>query len=295
METEARFDRTVVFERQRPRLFGIAYRMLGSVEDAEDVVQSAYLQWHQTGAAGVQNPEAWLASVVTRRAIDRLRSVSAERERYVGDWLPEPIFTGMPPVGDHRAELASDISMAFLVLLERLSPDERAAFLLREVFGADYGEVAVVLDRTEEACRQIVHRAKQRVRGDRARFPVAAAAKERLLGRFLAGLCAGDEKALLDVVAEDATWTSDGGGLPVAHNVRGAARIARFQVRLARKLFRLGFLIELVWLNGEPGITIWAGDRLVSTLSVDTDGERLTAFYAVLNPEKLRHAGRHAP
>ncbi len=296
MDPEARSDHTEVFERQRPRLFGIAYRMLGSVEDAEDVVQSAYVQWHETGAAGVQNPEAWLASVVTRRAIDRLRRASAERERYVGDWLPEPIFTAMPSDADHRAELASDISIAFLVLLERLSPDERAAFLLREVFGADYGEVAVVLDRTEEACRQIVYRAKQRVRDDRVRFPVSPAAKERLLGRFLAGLRAGDEKALLDIVAEDATWTSDGGGrIPVAHNVRGAARIARFQVRLARKLSRYGLRFELVWLNGEPAIATWAGDRLFSTLSVQTDGERLTAFYAVANPEKLRHADRRAP
>jgi RNA polymerase sigma-70 factor (ECF subfamily) len=254
-------------------------------------VQGAYLQWHQAGATRVRNPEAWLASVVTRRAIDRLRSASGDRKRYVGDWLPEPMFTGTPPDAERRAELASDISMAFLVLLERLSPDERAAFLLREVFGADYGEVAVVLDRTEEACRQIVHRAKQRIRDDRARFPVAPAAKERLLGKFLAGLRAGDEKALLDVVAEDATWTSDGGGkIPAARNVRGAARIARFQVHLARKLLARGLRIELVWLNGEPAIATWAGDRLFSTLSVDTDGERLIAFYAVLNPEKLRHA-----
>lgn len=291
MDLERRSDRADEFERQRPRLFGIAYRMLGSVQDAEDVVQSAYLQWHQAGAAGVRNPEAWLASVVTRRAIDRLRSASGARERYVGDWLPEPIFTGAPPDAGRRSELASDISMAFLVLLERLSPDERAAFLLREVFGADYGEVAVVLDRTEEACRQIVHRAKQRIREDRARFTVAPAAKERLLGRFLAGLRAGDEQALLDVVAEDATWTSDGGGkIPVARNVRGAARIARFQVHLARKLLARGFRIELAWINGEPAIATWAGDRLFSTLSVDTDGERLSAFYAVLNPEKLRHA-----
>ncbi len=296
MEPEARSDHAQVFERQRRRLFGIAYRMLGSIEDAEDVVQSAYLQWHGAAAAGVQNPEAWLASVVTRRAIDRLRSASAERERYVGEWLPEPMFTGTPPGADHRAELASDISMAFLVLLERLSPDERAAFILREVFGAGYGEVAVVLERSEEACRQLVHRAKQRVREGRARFPVAPAAKERLLGRFLAGLRAGDEKALLEVVAEDATWTSDGGGkIPAAHNVRGASRIARFQVRLARKLLRLGLRIELIWLNGEPALATWAGDRLLTTISVDSDGERLTAFYAVLNPEKLRHAGRPGP
>lgn len=291
MDLEHRSDRAGEFERQRPRLFGIAYRMLGSVQDAEDVVQGVYLQWHEAGAAGVRNPEAWLASAVTRRAIDRLRSAARERERYVGDWLPEPIFTPTPPDAGDRAELASEISMAFLVLLQRLSPDERAAFLLREVFGAGYDEVAVVLDRTEEACRQIVHRAKQRVREDRARFPVAPGAKERLLGRFLAGLRAGDEQALLDVVAEDATWTSDGGGkVPVARNVRGAARIARFQLHLARKVLARGGRIERAWINGEPALATWVGDRLFSTISVDTDGERLIAFYAVVNPEKLRHA-----
>jgi RNA polymerase sigma-70 factor (ECF subfamily) len=293
MEHEPGFDAVEAFERHRPRLFGIAYRMLGSIADAEDVVQSAYLPWSQAGAAGARNPEAWLVSLVTRRAIDRLRSASAERERYVGDWLPEPMLTATPPDADRRAELASDISMAFLVLLERLSPDERAAFLLREVFGAGYAEIALVLERSEEACRQLVHRAKGRVRDDRARFPVAAGAKERLLGRFLAALHAADEEALLEVVAEDATWTSDGGGkIPVARNLRGAARIARFQVRLARKLLRRGLRLELVGLNGEPAIATWAGDRLVSTLSAGTDGARLTAFYAVVNPDKLRHATR---
>ena len=289
MEIDARSARADVFERHRPRLFGVAYRMLGSVHDAEDVLQNAYLQWHQAGGAGVRNPEAWLVAVVTRLSIDRLRSASGERARYVGDWLPEPIPTEMPPAADLRAEMASDISMAFLVLLERLSPDERAAFLLHDVFGADYGEIALVLEKSEAACRQIVHRARQRVRDDRTRFPVAPDAKERLLGRFLAGLQAGDEDALLAIVAEDATWTSDGGGkVPAARNVRGAARIVRFQLRLARKV-RGMVRSEVVWVNGEPAIASYVGDRLFSVLSVETDGERLIAFYAVLNPEKLRY------
>lgn len=293
MELDARSGRADVFERHRPRLFGIAYRMLGSAHDAEDVLQNAYLQWHQAGDAGVRNPEAWLVAVVTRLAIDRLRSASGERERYVGDWLPEPIVTAMP-APDHRAEMASDISLAFLVLLERLSPDERAAFLLREVFGAEYQEIALVLDKTDAACRQIVHRARQRLRDDRPRFPVPVEAKERLLGRFLAGLQAGDEKALLAIVAEDATWTSDGGGkVPAARNVRGAARIVRFQLRLARKV-RGRMRSELVWINGEPAIASYVGDRLFSTLSVDGDGERLIAFYSVLNPEKLRYVADRA-
>jgi RNA polymerase sigma-70 factor (ECF subfamily) len=186
--------------------------------------------------------------------------------------------------------------MAFLVLLERLSPDERAAFLLREVFGAGYGEVAIALERSEVACRQMVRRARARVREDRARFRVAPEATERLLGRFLAGLRDGDERALLAIVAEDATWTSDGGGkVPAARNVRGAERIVRFQLHLARKEVRHGARRELVWLNGEPAIATYVGDRLFSTLSVETDGERLLAFYAVLNPDKLRRAARSGP
>jgi RNA polymerase sigma-70 factor (ECF subfamily) len=295
MEIEARNDSADVFEKHRPRLFGVAYRMLGSAHDAEDVLQGAYLQWHQAGGPAVQNPEAWLVAVVTRLSIDRLRKTATERARYVGDWLPEPIPAELAPAPDERAEMASDLSMAFLVLLERLSPEERAAFLLHEAFGADYGEIALVLEKSEAACRQTVHRARQRVRRDRARFPVAGEAKERLLGQFLAGLRTGDEKALLAIVSEDATWTSDGGGkVPVARNVRGAARIVRFQLRLARKL---GARVrsEIVRANGEPAIATWIGDQLFSTLSVDTDGERLVAFYVVANPDKLSYLAGRGP
>ena len=281
-----------VFERYRARLFGVAYRMLGAVADAEDVLQSAFLRWHQAGGAAVRNPEAWLVAVTTRLAIDRLRSAASERARYSGDWLPEPIRTAEPATGEERAQLASDLSMAFLVLLERLSPDERAALLLRDVFDADYAEIGRALDKGEAACRQIVHRARARIRDGRRRREVAPEAKERLLARFLAGLRAGDEQALLAVVADDAVWTSDGGGkVPAAHGVRGAARIVRFQLRLARKVGdRMRH--EIVWMNGEPAVATWVGERLFSTLAVDTDGERLLAFYSVLNPDKLRHAAR---
>jgi RNA polymerase sigma-70 factor (ECF subfamily) len=281
-------DRVELFERERPRLFGIAYRMLGSVHDAEDVLHSAYLRWHEVDAAGVRNPEAWLATVVSRLAIDRLRSATGERERYAGDWLPEPISTSAPPA-DARAELASDISMAFLALLERLSPDERAAFLLHEVFGADYREVASVLGKGEAACRQIVHRARERVRAERTRFPVAPEVKQRLVGRLLAGLEARDEAGLLALVAEDASWTSDGGGkVPAARKLRGAYRIVRFLLAVTRKAGDRGRR-ELVWINGEPAIATHLDGRLHSVVSIESDGEHLRAFYSVLNPEKLRH------
>lgn len=275
------------FERHRSRLFGIAYRMLGSVADAEDVLQDVYLRWHHADAAAVRSSEAWLVAVTTRLAIDWLRRASSERERYVGTWLPEPIATGGPSTADGRAELASDLSMAFLVLLERLSPEERAALLLHDVFGAPYGELARVLDKSEAACRQLVHRARTRVRDDgRRRNPVAPEATERLVQRFVAGLAAGDEAALLALVAPDAPWIADGGGkVFVARKLRGAERIVRFLLRLARKA--PGSTRRIVWINGEPAIATYVGDRLFSMVSLDTDGERIFAFYAVLNPEKL--------
>jgi RNA polymerase sigma-70 factor (ECF subfamily) len=280
------------FERHRARLFGIAYRMLGSVEDAEDVLQEAFLRWHRADPALVRATEAWLVAVTTRLAIDRLRHAAVEREHYVGSWLPEPIATGPEHAADRRAEMSSDLSMAFLVLLERLAPEERAALLLRDVFDTDYGEIGRVLDRSEAACRQLVHRARERVRGPRARFAVTAEAKERLLERFLTALGADDRDALLALVAEDASWTSDGGGKTPAFRrvVRGAERI----VRMLRGLERKGFGLvrhHLGEINGEPAILTWAGDHPFCTTSVDTDGERLLAFYRVLNPDKLRHVG----
>lgn len=287
---ERQIDRAAEFERHRSRLFGIAYRMLGSVEDAKELMQEAYLRWHRADAAAVRVPEAWLVAVTTRLSIDRLRSAAFERERYVGDWLPEPIATDEPSVTDRRAELASDLSMAFLVLLERLAPEERAAFLLREVFDADYGEIAAVLGKSETAIRQMVHRARARVRQDRTRFPVSLETQERLVERFVAAVQSGDRDALLSIVAEDATWTSDGGGrVPATRNVlHGAMRIVRLVLGLERKAAgRLRH--EVAWLNGEPAVASYVEDRLIFTTAVETDGERLVAFYRVLNPEKLRN------
>ena len=285
-------DRTALFERHRARLFGIAYRMLGSVDDANDLTQETYLRWHQADAAEIRAPEAWLVAVMTRLSIDRLRRIATERERYVGDWLPEPLVTGPPHATDRRAELASDLSMAFLVLLERLAPEERAAFLLREVFDAEYGEIARVLERSEPACRQMVHRARARVRDDRARFAVPQETRERLVERFIAAVEAGDQESLLALVAPDATWTSDGGGKVSASRrvIRGRERIVRLVLGVERKW---GAMVrhEIRWLNGDPTIVTMFGDHVGSTTSFETDGERLVGFYRVLNPEKLKHLG----
>lgn len=279
-----------VFQRHRARLFGIAYRMLGSVDDAEDVVQESWLRWHRAEPDGLRSPEAWLVSVTTRLSIDRLRRAATERAHYAGHWLPEPIATSRG-AADRDAERASDLSMAFLVLLERLGPEERAAFLLHDVFDAGYAEIAQVLDRTEAACRQLVHRARLRVRGNRVRFPVPSETHERLLEAFLEALRSDDQEAMLALIAPDATWTSDGGGkVPSTRRiVSGAPRIVRLVLGYERKTRRT-LRHELARINGEPAIITRAGERIVFTTAAATDGERLVAFYRMLNPDKLRHA-----
>jgi RNA polymerase sigma-70 factor (ECF subfamily) len=290
MENQTRLATIDVFERHRARLFGIAYRMLGSVQDAEDIVQETLLRWHQADASAVQAPEGWLVAVATRLSIDRLRRASTERELYTGTWLPEPIATDPAFETDRRVEMASDLSMAFLVLLERLAPEERAALLMRDVFDTDYDEIARVLEKSEAACRQLVHRARTRVRGDKARYAVPSETKERLLEQLLARLAADDQPGVLALIAEDATWTSDGGGKVAATRrvVHGADRIARLLLGFERK--GLGAVTHRVsWINGEPAIVSYYGGRVAFTTSAVTDGERLLAFFRVLNPDKLHH------
>jgi RNA polymerase sigma-70 factor (ECF subfamily) len=287
-------DRTAVFEHYRPRLFGIAYRMLGSVDDAQELVQETYLRWHQASAVEIRAPEGWLVAVITRLSIDRLRSAAWEREQYVGAWLPEPIATDAPSAPDRQAELASDLSMAFLVLLERLGPDERAAFLLREVLDAGYDEIAKVLDRSEAACRQLIHRARERLRDERRRIAMSAEAKETLTERFLGALRVGDRDTLLSLVAPNATWTSDGGGFVTASRrvIVGADRITRLVLGMERKWPQLRH--EVTWLNGEPAIASMVGEQLFCTTAIEFGEGGIAAFYRVLNPHKLRHA-RRAP
>jgi RNA polymerase sigma-70 factor, ECF subfamily len=276
-------------ERYRPRLFGIAYRMLGEVHDAEDVVQEAMLRWQQAERASVREPEAWLVAVVTRLAIDRLRHAATERAVYPGPWLPEPV-TPERLQADYQSELASDLSMAFLVLLERLSPEERAAFLLREVFDSDYGEIAAVLDKSEAAARQMVHRARERVRAERPRFVAPPDAKERLLDRFVRALATDDKAEMLALLGPDAEWTSDGGGKRPSTRrvVRGADRISRMLFGFETKYGR-PFTYRVSRANGEPALMQYYGDHLFAVTFMDTDGERILALYRVMNPDKLAH------
>jgi len=283
-------------ERLRPRLFGIAYRMLGVVADAEDVVQEAFLRLRQSDEAP-HSDEAWLVSVTTRLAIDRLRHAAVERAAYQGQWLPEPLPVAPP---DRGTELADDLSLAFLFLLERLAPEERAAFLLREVFGAEYGEIARTLEKSEVTCRQIVHRARERVRLDRRRFAVAPEVRERVAGRFIEALRTEDRQGVLALLADDALLVADGGGrMPALSEVQlGAERIAQLLVGFERmgraQLERRGapaLDYEFAWLNGEPAVLTLLGGRILFATVLHLDGERIAGLYRVMNPAKLARLG----
>jgi RNA polymerase sigma-70 factor, ECF subfamily len=279
------------FEHHRPRLFGIAYRMLGSRADAEDVLQDAYLRWHRGASDEVRSPEAWLVTIVTRLCIDRLRTARAERAQYVGPWLPEPLIGDTAPAADARAELSSSLSIAFLVVLEQLTPDERAAFLLHEVFETDYAEIAEILGKSEAACRQIVSRARRRVRGQRPRAQVTDAARRSVLERFANAIRTQDKNALLELVAEKASWTSDGGGQTRAalKVIRGRERVVRFAMAVLGR-FADQFAFESIGVNGEPALAIRVDGNLFSVITVRTDGLRILDVYTVLNPDKLAAA-----
>jgi RNA polymerase sigma-70 factor (ECF subfamily) len=283
------------FQEHRGRLFGLAYRMLGSRADAEDIVQETYVRWHQAQQDGIENPEAWLVTTASRLSIDRLRRLKTEREAYVGPWLPEPIVTDAPP--DRDLDLAADLSVAFLTLLERLAPEERVAFLLHDVFDVGYREIASVLEKREAACRQIVHRARERIRGERKRFEAPEPVKATLLQKFMAALEARNEQALLALFAPDATWTADGGGKVAAAKapIVGAERIATLVIGLREKFWSGDRVMQISTINGETGLCIVDGGHIVATMSIATDGERIHAVYAVVNPEKLPQDPGHNP
>lgn len=281
-------DSTDTFKRLRPRLQAIAYRMLGSSAEAEEVVQDAWLRWHDADRARVDNSEAWLVSVTTRIAIDRLRAAKIQRQHYVGTWLPEPLLADAPHSPEQMLERADDVSVAFMALLERLAPEARAAYLLREVFDADYGEVAEALGKTEPACRQIVHRAKAQLQDQRPRYTVARETQLRLLRGFADAAVRGEFGALKSMLAEDAQLIGDGGGIVPSFGVPllGGQRIA--QLYLATHLRFPGRVrIEVVVLNGQWGLLRFIDDTLESAQSLETDGERIVCIHSQRNPEKL--------
>jgi RNA polymerase sigma-70 factor, ECF subfamily len=279
------------FETHRHALTGLAYRMLGSRAEAEDVVQDAYLRWHAAERATIEQPRRYLGTVVTRLCLDRMKSAQARREVYVGQWLPEPVVDeafDTEPAGD----LAHDLSVALMLVLERLSPLERASFLLHDVFGLDFAEVGRALDRDEAACRQLAARARTHIEEGRPRFPASQDDGRRLAVAFAAAVQSGDSAALVKLLAEDAVLYADGGGKRAAalNPIHGAEKILRFLEGIARKTPELA-AIELrpATVNGLAGFVMRETDGSIDTMAIEPRDGRIEAIYLVRNPDKLHH------
>jgi RNA polymerase sigma-70 factor (TIGR02957 family) len=281
-------DATTTFNRLRPRLQGIAYRMLGSTAEAEEVVQDAWLRWHAAERAAIANAEAWLVTIATRIAIDRLRAAKVQREHYVGFWLPEPQMAESPHSPDQVLERADDLSMAFLTLLERLAPEARAVFLMREVFDADYDEVAQIIGKSEAACRQMVSRAKAQLRDARPRYNVTPEVHWRVMRQFAEALSQGDFSSLKAMLAEDAELISDGGGKVPSFGkpLCGGTRIAQLFYAASLR-FKASLRIELAVINGQWGVLRFIDGVLESAQSYETDGDRIVRVHVQRNPDKL--------
>jgi len=281
----------------RRQLQAIAYRMLGSMAEAEDAVQETFLRWHRQDQAEqvseIREPKAWLITTLTRHCIDRLRAAKAQRESYFGMWLPEPVVEEPAVEPVDRLELAETLSMAMLMMLERLSPDERAAFLLHEVFETDYVDVARILGKTEAACRQLVHRAKERVKAGRPRFVPSRAEQEKVMAAFRRAVASGDVADLAALFSSDATLYTDGGGKVTAtiNPVHGADKIARFFIGVSRKYPEEARIVPRL-VNGSLGYVITLGDRVLQANHFAFDGDRIAEVHIVRNPDKLRHLMR---
>ncbi|MDQ4096821.1 MAG: RNA polymerase sigma-70 factor [Actinomycetota bacterium] len=265
-------------------MFTVAYEMLGSASDAEDVVQETWLRWANVDDTTVRDPRAYLVRIVTRQALNRLRSLARRREDYVGEWLPEPLLTGPDVAAD--VELAESVSIAMLTVLETLGPAERAVFVLREVFDIPYDEIAEAVGKSSAAVRQIAHRARDHVAARRPRMPVSTTEQQEAVDRFLAAIRHGDLQGLLDVLAPDVVVVADGGGLVAAARrpIEGAERVAG---ALIRGLRSVEFEATAVWLNGSPAVRLDIGGELDTAVSLAVENGRITRIYAIRNPHKL--------
>lgn len=273
----------------RSLLFTVAYQMLGSAVDAEDVVQETWLRWVEVDRHEVRDPRAFLVRIATRKALDLLRSQRRRREEYVGAWLPEPLLT-TPDVAED-VELAESVSIAMLTVLETLGPVDRAVFILREVFEVPYDEIAGAVGKTPEAVRQIAHRARKHVSSRRPRMKASPAEQEAAVRSFLAALQSGDLQGLLDVLAPDVVAVADGGGLvpAVARPVEGADRVARLLIGLARVAPTAR--LDATWLNGAPAVRAELDGKLDTVVSLTVEGGSITGVYAIRNPQKLARLG----
>jgi len=290
-------DPGLSFEPHRRRLLGLAYRMLGSVSEAEDAVQDAYLRWHAADRDLVTDTRAFLTTTTTRICLDTLKSARARRESYVGPWLPEPVLDTAALAPDTQAELAEDLSIALLLALDRLSALERAAFLLHDVFDCSFSEVAGALDRSEAACRQLASRARMHVRDARPQSPSPVRDRsepsnhQQLVSAFVSAARSGDLQTLMGLLADDVRLTTDGGGkVPSALNViEGADRTARFVVGAVSKGLPEGSIIRMVSINGLPGLIVYRPDGSVQSVAFEIVDNLVRAIYSVSNPDKLSH------
>ena len=277
-----------IFEQERPRLARLAYRMLGSRADADDVLQEAYLRWSHADRLQVKSPESYLSTIVVRLSIDQRRQIDARKATYVGPWLPEPIIEADTGSVSSRAETAENLTLAFLVVLERLSPVERAAFLLRKVFDFDYDEIGEILEKSTANCRQIVHRAEEAVQAQRPRFAGDEEEAERMTTAFLNACNSGDLHEMVQLLADDVVVYSDGGGKAAAAlaPIRGATRAARFFLGITKKT-PAAAQVRRVLVNGQPGLMVLLEGRPVTVMTLEVVEGRIRNCYAIRNPEKL--------
>jgi RNA polymerase sigma-70 factor, ECF subfamily len=277
------------FETYRPYLFAIAYRMLGSAMDAEDMVQETYIRYSATPPETIHAPKAFLTTIIVRLCMDQLQLARRKREQYVGPWLPEPILTPEAADPEQRVETQESISLAFLILLEELQPFERAVFLLREVFEYEFAEMAAMLNKSAAACRRSFSRAKQHMRAHRPRFPASQQTHRQLLNRYNQAVQTGEMHPLMSLLAEDVTlWADAGGKIKTAalRPISGRDRVARFS--LGTRRFRpANHRIEMAEVNGLPALILYTGDQVFSVLTIEVEAELIRSIHIVANPEKL--------
>jgi RNA polymerase sigma-70 factor (ECF subfamily) len=289
-------DTARTFEAHRRHLMGIAYRMLGSVSEAEDAVQETYLRWHRAEQGEVRNARAFLTRVVTRLCLDQLKSARRRRETYVGPWLPEPVLEAADYAADAENDYAHDMSVALMLALERLSPLERAAFILHDVFEVGFDEVGAALGRSGAACRQLSSRAREHLRTERPRFKVSPEDSDRFANAFLKASQSGDTSDLRSLLAADAVMQSDGGGVKLAavHAIEGADKIAHFLGRVFRKYGKQS-PVRIGQINGMPGVITMDAEGTLQSVTLEIRDGLIVAIYIVRNPNKLAHIGETEP
>ncbi|QEE31200.1 RNA polymerase sigma-70 factor [Terriglobus albidus] len=280
-----------MFDQYRSLLFSIAYRMLGSVADAEDMLQETFLRWHAAGEEDIRSPRAYLVTILSRLCINHLQSAQVQREEYTGMWLPEPIVTDPGSDPFHLIRVDESLSMAFLVLLERLTPIERAVFLLKEVFEYEHGEIAAIVGQSEVNCRQILKRAKQHVATLRPRFAAARPDHGALLESFLKAVGTGEMTDLLSLLTEDVVLRSDGGGKAAAvpNAVQGADKVGRGILGGMQRFVPKTLVQRLARINGEPGLVTYFNGEPYSVVTIEVRDNRISSIYVITNPDKLKH------